>query len=256
MTRRVLFMAAATVALMAAPASADEHRNRVAEIFLADAAQGDLVQFVELFDPMGEPFPEEDYHLGIYDTTGALLGTVPIDPPPGTFRYLVATPAAEATFGVQADAPLTMTLPTEGQVCFEVVEEGETERISCVGYGCLESVVEGEFATETGMAPFDGQSIQRRPVTRTFEMNEPTPNRANIEGTAGLPDCAPPPPPPDDDDDDGDQPPDDQPPDDQPPIVDDDDGGCRVAGGDAPAGLAALAGLGLIAAMRRRRRRR
>jgi MYXO-CTERM domain-containing protein len=252
MTRRALFMAIAGIALVAAPARADEHRMRVSEIFLSDAIQGDAVQYVELYDPMREPFPEEDYHLGIYDTAGVLLDVVPVDPPAGTLRYLVATPAAEAMFGVRADAALGATLPAEGQVCFEVTEEGENEVISCLAYGCVEELVEAEFASETAMAPFEGQSIQRQRIDHSFEVAAPTPDAVNVAGIAGQPDCAPPPddePPPDEE-----PPPDDQPPDEEePPIVDDDDGGCAVASTGSSSALA-LIGLGLLAARRRRRR--
>ena len=118
MTRRPLFMTIAAIALMTSRAAADEHRTRVSEIFLSDVLQGDAAQFIELYDPKREPFPEDTYHLGIYETAGALLDVVPVDPPPGTLRYLVATQAAERLFGMRADALLATVLPTEGQVCF------------------------------------------------------------------------------------------------------------------------------------------
>jgi hypothetical protein len=135
---------------------------RISEIFLATGSGDDATQFVELRDVFDEPFPEEIYNLGIYNPAGELLGTVPIDPPPGTVYYLVATSAAEAMFQVKADAALTKTLPPEGQVCFEVVEDGENEIISCLAYGCVDDQVEAEFANFTSMAPFDGQSASRQ----------------------------------------------------------------------------------------------
>jgi MYXO-CTERM domain-containing protein len=249
-------MVTAATALITSRANADEHRTRVNEIFLSDVLEGDAAQFVELYDPMREEFPEDTYHLGIYDTAGALLDVVPVDPPAGTLRYLVATRAAERLFGVRADAPLAAVLPTEGQVCFEVTEEGENEVISCLAYGCVETLIEAEFANETGMAPFAGKSIQRQIIDRNFEIADPTPDRANMAGISGEPDCAPPPGDDDDDDDNGEPPPDDQPPPDmeEEPPPDTDDGGCQVASTGSSSGLALVA-VGLLAVRRRRRRR-
>lgn len=249
MKLNAILLTGAAVALMTTRAHADEHHMRVSEIFLADPTQGDAVQFVELSDPAGEPFPEEDYHLGIYDTAGVLLATVVIDPPPGTRRYLVATPAAEKMFGVEADALLTETLPTEGQVCFEVVEDGENEVIACLAYGCVESRIEPEFTEGIAAAPLDGMSMQLQLGGQLFDMAAPTPGAGNIAGTSVQAGCAPPDdeePPPDDDEE---PPPDDE----EPPIVDDgDDGGCAVAGGSS-SGLALIA-LGLLIGRQRRRR--
>jgi MYXO-CTERM domain-containing protein len=246
-------MVIAAIALTTSRAAADEHRTRVSEIFLSDTLEGDAAQFVELYDPMREPFPEDTYHLGIYDSAGTLLDVVPVDPPAGTLRYLVATQTAEQLFGVRADAPLATTLPTEGQVCFEVTEKGENEVIACLAYGCVDQLVDAEFANETGMAPFEGQSIQRQKIDHSFEIADPTPDRANIAGIAGQPDCAPPPD--DDGNDDNEEPP--PPPDDQGmdenPPPNNDDGGCRVAQNGSSSGLA-LIGLGLLAVRRRRRR--
>ncbi len=247
MKRRVLFMVVAGSALMASRAVADEHATRISEVFLSDPLQGDAVQFVELFNVLEEPFPEDTYHLGIYDTGGALLDTVPVDVPPGTRRYLVASVAAEAMFDVRPDARLTARLPAEGQVCFEVTEEGDNEVISCLAYGCVDQLVESEFENDTGMAPFEGQSISRQSDDQSYEVADPTPARPNMEGISGQPDCAPPP--------DEEPPPDDTPPpdmDEQPP-PDDDDGGCAVASAGSSSSLA-LVGLGLLALRRRRRR--
>lgn len=231
MTPRLLFMPIAAIALMSSRAAADEHHMRVSEVFLADLSQGDAVQFVELIDPVDEPFPA-DYQLGIYDPAGALVDTVPVDPPPGTTRYLVATSAAETAFGVAADAPLSATLPGAGQICFEAMEEGQTETIACLAYGCVDQVVDAEFANEISMAPLVGMSVQRQEGSDRFEMAEPTPGSANVAGVSGEPDC--------------------NPADDE---QDDDDGGCQVASTGSPGGLA-LVVLGLLAVRRTRRRTR
>src|SRR6186713_2918540 len=123
MTRKAVFITVAATALVSSRAYADEHHMRINEVFLAGNNGDDASQFVELIDRAAEPFPEE-YQLGIYDPAGDLLGTVPVDPPPGTIAFLVATAAAETMFDVTADAPLSMTMPDEGQVCFETLEEG------------------------------------------------------------------------------------------------------------------------------------
>jgi len=256
MKGKVLFTVAAASALLTSRAGADEHATRISEIMLTDPIEGDAVQFVELFNALEEPFPEDTYHLGIYDSAGALLDVVPVDPPPGTRRYLVATTAADRMFGVMSDARLTATLPSQGQVCFEVTEEGENEVISCLAYGCVDQLVEGEFANDTAMAPFEGQSVGRQSDDQTYEIADPTPNHTNMAGIAGQPDCAPPP---DDDgnDDNEEPPPDDTPPPDdgmdEEPAPNDDDGGCQVVTQGSPGGLA-LVGLGLLALRRRRRR--
>ena len=253
-TRVVFTIIASLGAVPAGRALADEHHMRVNELFLSDPIKGDSVQFVELTDSFGEEFPEDTYQLGIYDTAGELIATVPVDPPEGTTMYLVATEAAEKLFGVTAEARLSETLPPEGQICFEVVEDGETEHISCLAYGCVDNIIEGEFAQNVAMSPLDGQSLQRQQVKgpHPIRMAEPTPHRLNIDGVATQPECAPPPPP----DDEEEPPPDETPPPDQeePPIVDDDDDGCAVAGGSTSGSLAGLIGLGLVVARRRRRR--
>jgi len=67
MTRRAVFITVAATALVSSRANADEHHMRISEIFLATDSGDDATQFVELRDVFDEPFPEDEYNLGIYN---------------------------------------------------------------------------------------------------------------------------------------------------------------------------------------------
>jgi hypothetical protein len=229
----ITIMTSVSLLAIAVPVQADEHFTEVSELLLDDDGDGSI-QYVELIDPEAEEFPEE-YQLSIYDEVGDLVGTVPIDPPPGTTRYLVATAAAEEMFDVTADAPLTQALPSEGQVCFDALEDGETETVACLDWGCAEGLVTPMFANGHGRAPDSGMSLQLQD-SGAYHVSHPTPDAPNVSGDASQASCT-------GDDDDGDQ--------------DDDDGGgggCAAAGSRAGGGGLLLAGIGIALATRRRRR--
>src|SRR5438094_9097346 len=66
-------------AVLAAPAEATFHLEKVNEVMLASASGDSTVQFVELFDPSSEPFPPTSgpYKLIVYDAAGAQVGSAP-----------------------------------------------------------------------------------------------------------------------------------------------------------------------------------
>lgn len=239
MRAHITIMTTLSIVAIARAAAADEHLTEVSEVLLAEDGD-DSIQYIELTNP-GETFPEE-YQLTVYDAAGDLVGIVPIDVPPGMTRYLVATPDAEEVFGVTADAPLTETLPAEGQVCFEALEEGETEVISCLDWGCSENLVVPMFANGHGRAPASGMSLQLQ-GSGAYHVASPTPDDDNVPGDATDASCVP------DDDDDGN----DDGNDDGDSSSDDGGGGCAAAGSRS-GGLGALFLALAIAHLRRRRR--
>src|SRR5687767_13704034 len=115
---RILPLALTTAVLLAtaSPVRASDHLTRINEILLS-AGGDDAVQYVELVGP-GELFPQA-YELGVYDADGVSLGKVPLAIDSDATRHYVATGAADAAFGPNGDDELTVSLPANGQVCFE-----------------------------------------------------------------------------------------------------------------------------------------
>jgi hypothetical protein len=151
-TRLALLTSTLALAL-AAPAGATYHLNRINEVFpSANATQ----QFVELKDPVGEPFPPpDDYWLALYN--GA-----------GVFQHKQKLPSAEyrnstAPYLVGASPPfdeqLAFALPTSsGQLCFYKGDPQGVgaQRVNCLGYGSISMPL-----GDTGPLPPAGQSLQR-----------------------------------------------------------------------------------------------
>jgi hypothetical protein len=160
-------------------ALAIHHLMTVAEVLLSFDGDG-TVQYIELQDPIGEPFPDEDYDLDLYDTNAQPIGTVPLVVAPNTTRYWVATPAAELEFGETADAELTLALPAIGQACFAQVSG---TRIHCLAWGCVATKVTG---AAQGASPPDGSSLQKQ-GGNAYHVAVPTPNAANTAGTLEEP---------------------------------------------------------------------
>src|SRR4051812_4346228 len=106
------------VTFLDATSEAADHFARVGEVMISNQGSN-ASQFIELEDPFGESFPSPPYTMNIFDAGGASLGTVALTIPSGTTRLLVATPTAATQFGVTAQATLSITLPTNGQACFQ-----------------------------------------------------------------------------------------------------------------------------------------
>lgn len=243
-------VAVVVVAICAASkAYAVDHLMKIVEIGLSRSGDS-TVQFIELEDPFGESFPNNPYTLELFDADAGSLGTVTLNVPGSTTRYLVATAAADTAYGTTADAALTVSLPADGQACFT----RGTFRIHCVAWGCINTLIVG---AQRAPSPPDDQSSQRQ-SNGTFQVATPTPDAANQAGTMAA-SCPTDP--------------------DAPPTVDgpvdagidaldpsfddagvggsesgDDGGGCcEVHGSDGAYGSGVLA-LGLLLALRRRRR--
>jgi len=251
--------ALATILLASSPALAQRmhHVMRISEILFSDGGD-DAVQYVELFDANGEPFPDGTYELDVYDVDGALADSMNIDVPPDTGRFYVATAAADAVFGPNGNAELTVALPAEGQVCFE---RTNGDKIACTSWGCINTVVNGLYDTSSGAPPPDGMSLSRQ-ADNTYELTNPTPKAANEAGNA-APACATAPDAGPSEIDAGGGEVDGAPVGDDGGTSsgdgsggDDDSGcGCRVNGGGGVASCLVLGAVSLLGAFRRRRRR-
>jgi hypothetical protein len=166
-------------------AYAVDHLMKINEILRSK--NGDTgVQFVELEDAFGESFPNNPYTLEVYDANATLVGSVTLNVPASTTRYLVATAAAE--FDTNRDATLNVALPENGQVCFV----RGTFKIHCVAWGCLNTVLVG---AERAPTPPDNMSVQRQSPSG-WQLATPTPDATNTAGTTVAncptePDAAP-----------------------------------------------------------------
>jgi hypothetical protein len=115
-----------------ASASATFHLVYIREVYPGSAAAPDA-EYVELqaYAP-GQNFVG-GHQVKTYDTVGAIAGTTafPTDLPNGETQstYLLATPAAEAFFGIDADATMSPNQidPAGGAVCWETLD--------CVSWG-------------------------------------------------------------------------------------------------------------------------
>jgi hypothetical protein len=144
-------------------------------------------QFVELRDPVLEPFPSPPYRLRLYHGDGTPFdpdrSQTFSDPPP------FANITEPVVFGAGGPNALTVVFPADtAQVCFESVNGGTPRRIHCIGYGAVTTPVKlGMPVTAT---PPAGQSVQRQSCGRVAPA-PPTPGAANTEtgacGGAGQP---------------------------------------------------------------------
>jgi hypothetical protein len=164
-------LALVLVLAYAAPASASEHVMRVNEVGLS--AEGG--QFVELLDPASEPFPNPPYKLAVYDAAGAPVGSTPIDKAVIAGRATPVLLASAPTVGGQArDLPLTVTLPTDGQACFE----NNREKVWCLGWGNVTNKLAGYAGPSgAGVSPPSGKALSQCPAG--FVVTDPTPKAAN-----------------------------------------------------------------------------
>ncbi len=185
MRRISLAFALAALLVSSSSAWAMHHRMSVNEVLLSSGGD-DAVQFVELHDIAlgGEPFPN-DYVLGVYDVDGNSLGKVPLAIDNGAENvtdWYVATTAADAVFGPNGQDELTIALPAEGQVCFEL---STGTKFSCAAWGCVNTVLTGTTPglSGRGAAPGDGMSLGRQ-TDGTYTIGSPTPTGTNQAGSA------------------------------------------------------------------------
>jgi uncharacterized protein (TIGR03382 family) len=174
---------------------------RVNEVFPGTGA----VRFVELYAP---PSAEIDNclfpttRLELYDPFGSLLGAVaPFETTvcfPGNTYLLFATPEAQSTFGVVADAPLPVPIPAAaGQVCLA----SSQTRYDCARWGnIVEPIRYFRNVSDESSAPSiePGTSLARRGdtsmIAADFVLLAATPRQPNDGTVIPAPDAGPPPP--------------------------------------------------------------
>ena len=186
-TLAALLLALAATLTTVTGAAADHHNMKVNELSLSSGGDPSA-QFVELQDPIDEPFPPtfyDPYGLAVYDASGMPAGSQSFGNPfamrDNTQPWLIAS----ASSGLSGDATLTVALPQgSGQVCFTA--SGGAERVHCLAYGCPAAPLGSTGGTEQGLAPPDGQSLQR--VNGSLALGAPTPKAANT--ASGSATCA------------------------------------------------------------------
>jgi len=154
----LIAVACCVLAFGAAPASATFHLMMVREVYPGSVANPEA-QYVELQMWQSGQNHVAGHVLRSYDAAGNVTGvnTFSADVPKGANQstLLLATPQAEAQFGVTADAPLSPVLsPGSGAVCWEAID--------CVAWGNFS----GEAASPTGMPVAaagvpDGMALRR-----------------------------------------------------------------------------------------------
>src|SRR3954467_8347079 len=200
--RRTGVLAALTVvgvAVLAAPAQATFHLEKVNEVMLASKTGDAGVQFVELLDHGGseEAFTPvfAPYKLVIYDAAGNKLGEHMLDPAglraaaAADHEYLISTAAANAAFGVTGDETLDVQLPlAAGQACFEA--NPDPPAFSCLTWGTITKPVPTNMmgtGTVKGPVPANGKSDQRLGDNSVVAAT-PTPKAPNkADGGSGKP---------------------------------------------------------------------
>jgi hypothetical protein len=185
--RFVLFLVTgfAAMAAFAVPAQAVDHLMEVNEI--ATSVGGDPnAQYIEILDPINEPFPSPTYRLVVYDANGVRLGAHDLGGDAqitdNNQPMLISTAAADAALGVTGHQALSVSLPVSaGQISFTRL--GATEqKIHTLTYGCINQAVATSFIN-FGPKPTNTQSSQLQP-SNAATLGAPTPKAANVAGTA------------------------------------------------------------------------
>lgn len=129
--RRGLLAVLPLALLSASPAHAEHHLMRVSEV--APAANG-ADQFIELQDPVAEPFPHTKYSVAATDAAGATLAGASqtlTEPPPFPFRNSTAPFVLGGANVAQRDAALQFVIPAgAARVCFYAGSAQPVNRIS------------------------------------------------------------------------------------------------------------------------------
>src|SRR3954454_5862595 len=185
------------VALLAAPAHATFHLEKVNEVMLASSGGDAGVQFVELLDRGGseEAFTPvfAPYKLVVYDAAGNKLGEHGLNPDglraaASGREYLISTAAADAAFGVSGDERLDLSLPrSAGEACSE--PNPNPPAFSCITWGAITKAVATNSmgsGSASGPVPPAGASDQRQ-ADDSVVAAIPTPKAPNRSTAAGNP---------------------------------------------------------------------
>jgi hypothetical protein len=163
---RALLLAAAalagTLALGAAPAAATFHLMQIREVYPGSAAAPEA-QYVELQMWASGQNLVEGHVLRSYDAAGNVTGASAfshdVTGAANQSTLLLATPQAEAQFGVVADAPLTGGLsPAGGAVCWESID--------CVAWGNFSGTLPSPAGTPAASGGIPDGMALRRSISR------------------------------------------------------------------------------------------
>ncbi len=185
--RRGLVPILALSVVFAAPAAASDHLMIVNEVQLSEGGDAHD-RFVELVDPVDEPFPNPTYGLAAYNGAGGggvfedISGN-PFDLRDNTQPYLLSTPTSSAA-GIR-DAELNLAFPDgAGQICF-TRNGSQNDRINCLRYGTITGPVSSGTSNQ-GPTPPTNMSLQV--CGSTTVVAAPTPKAANnCSGGGGGP---------------------------------------------------------------------
>jgi hypothetical protein len=152
----------ALLTLGVAPAAATFHLMQIREVYLGSAAAPEA-DYVELQMWASGQNHVEGHVLRSYDAAGNVTGT-------STFAHdvagsanqstlLLATPQAEAQFGVAADAPLAAGLsPAGGAVCWETID--------CVAWGSFSGTLPSPVGAPAVSGGIPDGMAMRRSISR------------------------------------------------------------------------------------------
>jgi uncharacterized membrane protein YgcG len=152
----------ALLALGVAPASATFHLMQIREVYPGSAAAPEA-DYVELQMWASGQNHVEGHVLRSYDAAGNVTGT-------STFAHdeadsanqstlLLATPQAEAQFGIAADAPLVAGLsPAGGAVCWETID--------CISWGSFSGTLPSPAGTPAAASGIPDGMALRRSISR------------------------------------------------------------------------------------------
>src|ERR1700716_4118770 len=190
-------LASLALAVLAAPAAATFHLNKVNEVMLASSSGDAVVQFVELLDRGGgeEQFTPifAPYRLVVYDGAGNKLAEQMLNPAglraaaAAGREYLISTAATDAAFGVTGDERLAASLPMPaGQACFEANTPSPTA-FSCLTWGPVTRAVPTNSmgtGSANGPLPPNGQSNHAQ-ADDSIVAASPTPKAPNTSKAPG-----------------------------------------------------------------------
>lgn len=163
---RALFVSVGALAVMlalgAGPAAATFHLMQIREVYPGSAAAPEA-EYVELQMWASGQNLVEGHVLRSYDAAGNVVGssTFAHDVPGNANQstLLLATPQAEAQFGVAADASLVAGLsPTGGAVCWETID--------CVSWGSFSGALPSPAGTPAAPGGIPDGMALRRSISR------------------------------------------------------------------------------------------
>lgn len=153
---------AVTLTLGAAPAAATFHLMQIREVYPGSAAAPEA-NYIELQMWASGQNLVEGHVLRSYDAAGNVIGsstfTHNVSGSANQSTLLLATPQAEAQFGVAADASLVAGLsPTGGAVCWETID--------CVSWGSFSGALPSPAGTPAAAGGIPDGMALRRSISR------------------------------------------------------------------------------------------